>query len=167
MHLFILIFSLSFQPSPLTIISPDFANDGSIPARLTCDGERVTPTIIINGIPQGTASLAVIVENTDASLNTVTRWIVYNIKPTETILENTIPGIQGINSSGKTNYFPPCPDESTQKYVFKVFALDKMLPLKGKVKRRVLEAAMQGHIKGTGQLVGQYARATIIAGKGK
>ena len=62
MHLFILFSSLFFQETPLTIISPDFVNEGSIPSRLTCDGEKINPTLIINGIPEGTISLALIAE---------------------------------------------------------------------------------------------------------
>lgn len=167
MHLFILLSSLFFQQTPLTIISPDFENEGRIPSRFTCDGERINPTLIINGIPEGTISLALIAENVDALEKTITQWVVWNIKPTEAIFENTIPGVQGVNSTGKTGYLPPCPQEVSQRYVFKIYALNTTLTLRAKANRKQLEAAMQGHILITGNLVGEYNRSVVATGKVK
>jgi Raf kinase inhibitor-like YbhB/YbcL family protein len=167
MYFLIFISAAIFQPSPLTIICPDFINDGVIPSRLTCEGDKVNPTIIINGMPEGTKSLALVVEQTDASSKIKTQWIVWNIPPTETILENTVPGVQGKNSLGKTGYVPPCPEEADQRYVFKIYALDKMLTLSSKATRKQLDMAMDGHIRGTGQISAAFQRALASTSKSK
>jgi Raf kinase inhibitor-like YbhB/YbcL family protein len=162
---FILI--LFLQPAPLTIVSPDFANEGRIPVKFTCDGEDVNPTLIVNGAPEGTRSLALIVEDPDAALTTFTQWIVWNIPPTETIGENTVPGTQGMNTLGKNPYRGPCPVTGTQRYVFRVYALDRMLNLKSNAGRSALEEAMEGHVLATGELVGEYDRAVVADQKKK
>lgn len=167
MQIFILFYSFLFQAAPLTVISPDFPNEGNIPPRFTCDGEDINPTIIINGIPEGTKSLVLIGEDPDAPLTTFTQWIIWNIKPTDTILENTVPGNVGINTVGKTHYRGPCATAGTQRYVFKVYALDSMLKLKADAKRSKVDEAMEGHILAFGQLMGIYNRAIVISEKGK
>ncbi len=162
MYIFIFFYTLIFQPAPLTIISPDFPNEGNIPARFTCDGEDINPTIIINGIPEGTKSLALIVEDPDAPLTTFTQWVVWNIKPTDTILENTVPGMEGINTVGKNPYRGPCPPAGSQRYAFKVYALNTLLNLKSNAKRSHVDEAMKGHILASGQLIGEYNRSIAI-----
>ncbi|MEX2231852.1 MAG: YbhB/YbcL family Raf kinase inhibitor-like protein [Cyclobacteriaceae bacterium] len=150
----------------MNIISPDFPNGGAIPAKFTCDGEDVNPTLIVNGIPEGTKSLALVVEDPDAPLTTYTQWLVWNIPPTETIAENSIPGIQGINTVGKNPYRGPCPVAGSQRYSFKVYALKRILTLQPEADRSELEKAMQGHILATGELLGEYDR-TVAVGKKK
>jgi len=41
----------------LTIISPAFESNKSIPSKHTCDGDYVNPTLNIEGIPEETKSL--------------------------------------------------------------------------------------------------------------
>lgn len=167
MQIFILLYTVLLQAAPLTVISPDFPDGGNIPTRFTCDGDDVSPTIIINGIPSETKSMVIIGEDPDAPLTTFTQWIVWNIKPTDTILENTVPGNEGVNSLGKKHYRGPCSPAGTQRYVFKVYALNTMLNLKADSKRSKVEAAMEGHILGFGQLMGTYNRSIAISEKGK
>ena len=156
------------QPAPLIIISPDFPNEGPIPAKFTCDGEDVNPTLIINGIPEGTKSLALVVEDPDASLTTFTQWLVWNIPPTETIVENSIPGVQGVNTVGKNPYRGPCPTAAgAQRYSFKVYAIDRILTLKPEANRSEFDKAMEGHVLATGELLGEYNRTVAIGKKKK
>ena len=49
----------------LTLNSPAFAHQGAIPARYTCDGEDVSPELRWSGLPDGTRSLALIVDDPD------------------------------------------------------------------------------------------------------
>lgn len=163
MYLFIFLWALVAQPAPLTVISPDFSEGGFIPSRFTCDGEDVNPTLIIHGIPEGTRSLVLVVEDPDAALTTFTQWLVWNIPPTDRIVENTIPGIEGINTVGKNPYRGPCPVAGSQRYAFKVFALDRVLTLEANAKRYVVEQQMEGHILAAGQLSGEYNR-TVATG---
>jgi Raf kinase inhibitor-like YbhB/YbcL family protein len=162
-----LVASSQIQPAPLTIISPDFTHEGAIPGRFTCDGEGVNPTIIINGLPEGTKSLAVILENDDVNPKSSTQWIVWDIQPTETILENTVPGIVGRNSIGQAKYSAPCPDDVPKRYTFKVYALKSMLKLKSYTGRKRIEAAMTPYVIGSGKLTGIYHREIVMTGKEK
>lgn len=150
------------QPPALIVVSPDFPHEGDIPARFTCDGEDINPTLIINGIPEGTKSLTLVVEDPDAPLTTYTQWLVWNIPPAETLPENTVPGVQGINTLGKNPYRGPCPVSESQRYSFKVYALSTMLKLEPDAKRHNVEKAMEGHILAEGELLGRYSRSLVI-----
>ena len=167
--MFVFTFILSLlvlQPPELIIVSPDFPSGGLIPVRFTCDGEDINPTLIVSGIPEGTRSLTLVVEDPDAPLTTYTQWLVWNIPPTETIAENTIPGVQGINTVGKNPYRGPCPVADSQRYAFKVYALSKLLQLEEDAKRQDVEKAMEGYILAKGELIGEYSR-TLVVGKQK
>ncbi len=161
MCIFILLYLLAIQSAPLVVVSPDFEDGGYIPSRYTCDGDDVNPTLIINGIPEETRSMVLIVEDPDATITTFTQWLVWNIPPQDTIRENTIPGVQGMNTVGKNPYRGPCPVAGAQRYAFKFFAIDRLLNLEVNAKRNDVEKAMAGHILASGQLVGEYNR--IIA----
>lgn len=49
-----------------TLSSPAFQNGGAIPRRYTCDGDDISPPLAWAGIPAGTKSLALIVDDPDA-----------------------------------------------------------------------------------------------------
>ncbi|MCK5432995.1 MAG: YbhB/YbcL family Raf kinase inhibitor-like protein, partial [Gammaproteobacteria bacterium] len=50
----------------LTITSPAFSHDGSIPAVYTCDGEDISPQLNWSDIPGNAKSLVLIVDDPDA-----------------------------------------------------------------------------------------------------
>ena len=50
----------------MEIKSPAFKHNGAIPKTYTCDGENINPPLEISGIPKGTKSLALIVDDPDA-----------------------------------------------------------------------------------------------------
>lgn len=142
----------------LLISSPSFDFEGHIPAKFTCDGEEVNPHLTIRHIPEETKSLALIMDDPDAPGGVFDHWLVWNIPPQETITENSVPGIQGKNGAGKAEYHGPCPPSGTHRYFFNIFALDTLLDLKPGATKKQLEDAMQGHIVGTGELIGLYSR---------
>ena len=144
----------------LTIGSSEFANQGFIPAKYTCEGENVNPSITIENIPSGTKSLALIIDDPDAPNGTFDHWIVWNIRPKEMIIENTVPGTEGKNSFGKTKYQGPCPPEGkTHRYFFKVYALDSLINVQAGSDKKTVEKAMSKHILGEGEIIGLYQRA--------
>src|SRR4030042_669435 len=61
--------------------SPSFEDGGHIPQKYTCDGDNVSPPLKIIGVPEGTKSLALIVEDPDAPRGNFIHWVVYNIDP--------------------------------------------------------------------------------------
>ena len=155
----------------LAITSPAFAADGDIPARYTCDGEDCSPPLAFAGLPAGTASLALIIEDPDAPDPAAPRmtwvhWIVYDIPPTTRALaENAArrglpPGARtGRNDWQRSGYGGPCPPVGRHRYVHRLLALDTVLPdLKGPTKAE-LERALAGHVLEEARLVGRYARS--------
>src|SRR5688500_10145965 len=92
------------------ISSPAFANGSDIPVRHTCDGNDLSPQIAWSDVPEGTRSLALIVDDPDAPRGTFTHWVLYDIPPdTNGLGEGATLGIAGRNSFGRSGYGGPCP----------------------------------------------------------
>jgi len=144
--------------TPLKITSPSFNNNELIPAKYTCEGLDINPEIDIANIPKEAKTLALIVDDPDAPMGTWDHWIVFNISPSAVIKEDSIPGVEAINSFRKNHYGGPCPPSGTHRYFFKVYALNTSLPLSSKVNKQDMEKAMQGHIIAQGELVGLYRK---------
>jgi Raf kinase inhibitor-like YbhB/YbcL family protein len=142
----------------MNITSPAFGDNQAIPGKYTCQGEDINPPLQISGIPDGTKSLALIVDDPDAPGKTWVHWVVFNIPVTQEIKENSIPGSPGFNDFGRNAWGGPCPPSGTHRYFFKVYALDSTLNLKEGAKKQELEAAMQGHTLGQAQLIGLYKK---------
>ena len=152
----------------LTLTSPAFKNNGSIPAIYTCDGKDLSPELNWSGVSQKAKSLVLIVDDPDAPdpaapKMTWVHWVLYNIPPTatglaEAIKEGALPAgtLQGLNDWKRTGYGGPCPPIGRHRYFHKLYALDTLLPdLKRPTKSRV-EQALQGHVIEQAVLMGTY-----------
>jgi Raf kinase inhibitor-like YbhB/YbcL family protein len=142
----------------MKISSPDFGNNEMIPKKFTCEGEDLSPGLVIEGIPAQAKSLALVVDDPDAPLGTWVHWVVYDMPPSGRIGPNSVPGKQGTNDFGKRKYGGPCPPSGTHRYFFKIYALDAMLELKEGLQKNELEHLLQGHILEKAELVGLYKR---------
>lgn len=142
----------------MKITSPQFQNNQLMPGKFTCDGEDVNPALSIEGIPDGAKSLALIMDDPDASMGTWVHWVVFDIPVISEIKENSIPGKQGNNTAGRKQYHGPCPPSGTHRYFFKLYVLDTLLNLNEGITKAQLEQAMQGHILGKAELIGLYKR---------
>jgi len=144
----------------LTITSPAFANDGSIPAKYTCDGAGVNPPLVFSGAPAAAKSLALIVEDPDVPKNLKAdgffeHWLIWDIAPdSKGFAEGA--GKGGINESGSTGFMGPCPPDREHRYFFKLFALDTKLSGAKISSKADLDKAMAGHVIGQAELVGLY-----------
>ena len=142
----------------LKLISTVFSNNGHIPPLYTCEGKNINPPLKVENVPDGTKTLAIIVEDPDAPRGTFDHWVVWNISPNEAIAENSNSGINGTNSFGKTGYGGPCPPSGEHRYFFKVFALDSELDLlAGSTKEELLDV-MKGHVLASTELMGVYQK---------
>ncbi len=147
----------------MQISSPAF--DGSMPSRFTCDGLDVSPPLTFSNVPSGTASLVLIVDDPDAPDPAAPKmvwdhWVVWNIDPTtREVAEDSTPdgGVQGTNSWGRNDYGGPCPPIGTHRYFFKLYALDVLLDLPADSTKKAVEAAMQGHVVDSAEMIGTYA----------
>lgn len=138
----------------MQLTSLEFGNNELIPSKFTCEGEDINPPLIIEDIPQGTQSLALVVDDPDALGATFVHWVVWNIPLVSRIEAGSVPGNQGVNDFGRKNYGGPCPPSGTHRYFFKIYALDIKLTLPEEVNKESLEKAMQGHILDKTQLIG-------------
>jgi Raf kinase inhibitor-like YbhB/YbcL family protein len=146
--------------------STAFENGGRIPRLHTCDGKDVSPALFWTGVPEGTASLALIVNDPDAPRGDWVHWVLFDMLPTRRDLPAQVPpkeriwggGTQGLNDFGKLGWGGPCPPSGMHEYVFMLYALDTALKLGPGTLRGKVAEAMQGHILGQTRLTGTYAR---------
>ncbi len=146
----------------MRVRSPAFAHEEVMPSKYTCDGEDMSPPLAIEDVPEGTVSLALIMDDPDAPNATWDHWVVFNIPPDQTrIGEGEEPeGDAGLNSWGRRGFGGPCPPNGEHRYLFRVYALDTMLELpEGASKPEVLRA-VEGHVLESATLMGRYARIT-------
>jgi hypothetical protein len=143
----------------MQLTSPTFTHEGMIPDRYTCDDADVSPELRIDGVPEGTVSLVLVVDDPDAPGGTWDHWVVFDIPVTASVPEDVgATGTAGLNSWQRTGYGGPCPPSGTHRYFFTLLALDAELDLaEGATKVEVLAAA-EGHVLGEAVLMGTYAR---------
>jgi Raf kinase inhibitor-like YbhB/YbcL family protein len=163
------------DPSPepgehaMRLESPAFGPNEAMDSRFTCEGDDVSPPLAWSGVPEGTKSLALVIDDPDAPdpahpKRVWVHWVVLDIPPTVTALaegaSTALPtgARTGTNDWGKTAYGGPCPPIGRHRYFHKLYALDTVLGLQAPTKA-ALEAAMQGHVLARAQLVGTYQKA--------
>ena len=163
----LILFYTSVFAQNFKITSPAFNYGDFIPVKYTCDGQNISPPLSWKGIPKGTKSFVLIVEDPDAPIGTFIHWIVYDIPAISTGIAENFPkkplvnGIkQGINDFGKIGYGGPCPPPGKpHRYFFKLFAIDKnTLGIPPKAKIQEVIRAVNGHIIGATELMGLYER---------
>ena len=140
----------------LQLSSPAFEAGERLPIRYACDGENISPELILDNIPPETVSLALLMEDPDALNGTWTHWLLWSLPSLNKIDENTTIGVQGLNDFGNTSYQGPCPPIGTHRYFFRVYALDIMPTLAPGSTREELLKAMEYHVIGSGELVCTY-----------
>lgn len=155
------------EPSTLELTSTAFSQGAEIPEKYTCDGVDVSPPLSWSSPPEGTESLALIMDDPDAPMGTWVHWVVYDIPPDRGSLPEGVPAdeplsdgsLQGKNGWQRDGYGGPCPPSgSSHRYVFTLYALDTELGLEaGATKGSVLDA-MDGHVLAQGELIGTYTR---------
>lgn len=153
----------------LKLTSTAFGDGEEIPVRYTCDGDDVSPPLAWSGVPEGTRSLALVVDDPDAPdpdapKMVFVHWVLYNLAPDaggleEEADEDLPPGTgTGLNDWKHPGYGGPCPPIGTHRYFHKLYALDTELPDLGTPTRAELEQAMQGHVLTSAELIGTYRR---------
>ena len=152
------------------LTSTSFVANSEIPAPHTCEGGDVSPALAWSGLPDGTRSLALIVDDPDAPDPSAPRmtwvhWVLYAIPPTASALPEGVrpeaqpPGThQGRNDWKRTGYGGPCPPIGRHRYFHKLYALDVTLPDLGAATKPELERAMAGHVLAEAQLIGTYQK---------
>jgi Raf kinase inhibitor-like YbhB/YbcL family protein len=154
----------------LSLTSIAFAAGGAIPKRYTCEGQDVSPPLAWSGLPAGTKSLVLIVDDPDAPdpaapKLTWVHWVLYDIPSTagglpEAVMPSALPPgtRQALNDWKRTGYGGPCPPIGRHRYFHRLYALDAVLGDLRQPTKANLEAAMKGHVLAQAELVGTYQK---------
>ena len=148
----------------LKLTSSAFSDGGEIPRQFGYKNGNEEPPLTISGTPEGTKSLALVMDDPDA-MGAVGKvwlhWTVWDIDPTIAEIGENLRDVlrEGITDFGKVGYGGPAPPDKRHTYVFKLYALDcKVLPcIGGKATKPEVETAMEGYIIEQTQLTGTYA----------
>jgi Raf kinase inhibitor-like YbhB/YbcL family protein len=144
-----------------SLVSEVFADKQPIPALYTCKGQNIRPPLSINQVPSGTKSLAIIMRDPDAVNGEWTHWIIWNISPSTTTIDERAflaGAVEGVTSFGKPGYGGPCPPAGSgaHHYIFDLYALNSVVNLPPTADRAQLEKAMSGHNIAKTSLTGTY-----------
>jgi Raf kinase inhibitor-like YbhB/YbcL family protein len=145
-----------------TLSSGSFDSGQPIPARHTCEGEDSSPPLEWDGVPTGTRSLALVVDDPDAPGGTFTHWIAWAIDPgTRSLAGGESAPAEGRNDFGSVGYRGPCPPRGhgPHRYVFRLFALDTSLDLAPESTRQQLDEAIGTHALVVAELTGAFERS--------
>lgn len=156
----------------IDLSSPAFSDGARLPDRFTADGDGVSPPLVWGPLPDGTCSLALLVEDADAPApQPLVHAVLWGLPAdTHRLAEGEIvadgSGAEDGRDVGRNSFFgegwlPPDPPtgHGVHRYTFQLFALSDGVgdpgssPSRGKIVR-----AMQGHVLGAGILVGTYSR---------
>ena len=157
----------------LQLTSSAFSHGGEIPRKCGYKNGNEQPPLTINGIPKGTKSLTLIMDDPDAmgAVGKVwVHWVEWNIRLDGPDYLNQINSAgsgsrdernadarSGMTDFGEVGYGGPAPPDKRHTYVFKLYALDTRLDLPDKSTKADVEKAMEGHIIEQTQLTGTYA----------
>jgi Raf kinase inhibitor-like YbhB/YbcL family protein len=154
----------------LSLTSPAFEHGQPIPRRYSCEGDDISPRLEWGGLPEGTKSLALTVDDPDAPDPAAPKrvwvhWVLYDIPETTAGLPEGAGGRdlpegcrEGLNDWKRVGNGGPCPPIGRHRYFFKLYALDATLGDLNHPTKAKLERAMEGHVLGMAEQVGTYQK---------
>jgi Raf kinase inhibitor-like YbhB/YbcL family protein len=154
--------------SGFTVASSGFENHGTIPERFSAYGDNVSPELSWTGVPEGTRSFALIMDDPDAPMpQPFVHWVIYNIPGAATGLPEGIePGAsvadpagahQGLNGVRQPRYFGPRPPAGNpHHYNFQLYALSAEPNLPEGLGKDALLEAIRPHVLAEATLMGMY-----------
>lgn len=136
-----------------------------LPPQYSCDRLNLSPPLSWYGVPANAKSLAVVMEDAHATEKR-TLWIIYNLPAHVISLPEGVPSdeftetgaMQARNDFGSTGYFGPCTSRDPRHYLFRIYALDRMLRLPRNAGRAEFDAAIEDNILGNGILSCTYGQ---------
>jgi len=111
-----------------TIAAP-WVDGGPLDAIFTCDGDRLSPSFEIAGLPQGTVTWGLSI--VDQTAGDAVHWVAANIDPAITqVNAGVVPAgaVQSLNRVNKVGYAAPCPKAGEpHAYLLTVYAVSQQL----------------------------------------
>jgi len=151
----------------IEVSSPAFRPGESIPTKYTCDGWGVSPPLQWSNVPEGTNSLALLVDDPDAPNKRFVHWLVVDLPSDIKGLEEgeALPRDAWVaeTDAGTLSYYGPCPPSGRHHYRFHLYALDSVLGLAPEDLEDFFRM-IEGHVLDEGELVGTYERASLKQG---
>jgi hypothetical protein len=149
-------------PERITVSSAAFDPGGTIPRRYTCSGENLSPPLRWSGVPEGTAGLALVVDDPDAPRGTYVHWVLVGLDPAAGgLAEGAVPARarQLPNSAGKAAWTGPCPPGGpAHHYRFTVYALHQEPELANDADPAAAVETIEAAATARGRLVGTFGR---------
>jgi Raf kinase inhibitor-like YbhB/YbcL family protein len=149
-------------PETMAVSSPALRPQAPIPVPYTCAGEEVSPPLTWSKVPDGTAELALVVDDPDAPGGTYVHWVVVHLDPAPGgLVEGALPqgATQLRNSAGEAAWAGPCPPESpAHHYRFTVCALARRVEVAADADPADAIAAIEQAATARGRLVATFAR---------
>ena len=162
----------------IVVTSTVFEHHGMVPEKNSAYSDNISIDVSWANLPSGTRQLALICDDPKVvelgmMPSPFVHWVVYNIPVTIGGLPWGLPSneeisevdgldgvINGMNGLRRPGYFGPRQPANGElhQYDFRVYALDADLDLQPGLNKDGLLAAIEGHVIGTGMLMGHYER---------
>lgn len=159
----------------MTLTTTAWTDGGTIPAKHSQAGRDVSPALAWSNVPADATSFVIIAHDVDTPVGNGTddmlHWMLWNIpKAVASLNEGVLAmsqlpdGTRQISGTGPYYRGPGAPASGpAHHYVFEIYALDSTIdvPAVGQsppLTRAAVVAAMTGHIRGKGVLVGLYKK---------
>lgn len=155
----------------MKISSSAFQEGDRVPVEHARDGADRSPPLRLEDIPDGTRSIALIVDDPDAPTKTWVHWLIWGLPADQGTIPEGVPGEptldslggarQGTNDFGDLGYGGPSPPRGhgPHHYRFTAYALDGAVDVAPGARRGALEAAMGEHILATARITAIYERS--------
>ena len=146
------------------LTSPSFKSNEKIPAKFTCEGQNLNPSLNFGNLPAGTKQLVLTMHDPDVPKDLVPsgnfdHWFVWDLPANSTGIAEGAGSTMGLNGTGNPGYLGPCPPDREHRYFFRPYAINITLQGKTFKDRAAVEAAIRGHILAQSELVGRYDKA--------
>ena len=171
----------------IEVTSPEFNERKRIPKKYGCEQDDVSPPVTWTDVPEGTVSLALLVDSDQFPGPRWVHWVLWGIPPDARELPEAVPNgpeapaigpaaRQGTNHGQKVGWSGPCPepvifrttseghpqgDTLVKRYSFSLFALDANVDLGPEAGKDDLLRAIDGHILAGGQLIGEQVGKVV------
>ena len=165
----------------ITVTSTKFNETRRIPRKYSCTEEDVSPPITWGDVPDGTVSLALMVDSDQHPGSLWGHWVLWGIPADARGLPEEIPNghdapaigpkaAQGTNDDNKIGWSGPCPGtlklsfqpghgggpiKAANSYYFRLYALDVDLDLGAEATKWDFLRAIDGHVLAGGELLGE------------
>ena len=161
----------------MSVTSTKFNETRRIPRLYSCTQEDISPPISWGAAPEGTVSLALVVDSDQHAGPPWVHWVLWGIPADARSLPEAVPNTplapsvgpnaaQGTNTENNVGWTGPCPTpvllsqehqaSAVARYTFKLYALDTGLSLGTETTKNDLLEAIDGHVLAGGELVGEH-----------